>query len=218
MKMSVRRSLRTRGRPGNQPGILRAELMDVARRRLALGETNSLALSHVAKAAGVTPALAHYYFGDRDGLLDAITEEFARPLVDPLLAALRARTAQHRAALTQFMQIYTTLCARNPWLQPTLLQGSPAARKLLSQIHTLLADLIRRAQSAQQLREDLPPQYIAQALWSLCAFPFLPQWRVGTDAPALTDQVSATQLTLRHVALLQDGLVRHYSPRQESGA
>jgi TetR/AcrR family transcriptional regulator len=204
-------TIRSRGRPNHGAGSLRSTLIDQACR--LLGESRpDLSLGKVAAAAHVTAALSHYYFKDRDGLLDALVLELAKPLLDPLVALMRARTSQPRAALTHFLQQYSNICARMPWLQPCLLQRSPQGIALLDQISAALLGLVQRAQSAQQLREDLPADYIAAALQAVCMFPFQPMGS-AVDPP---DHGSATQLTLHHVALLQDGLLRRHSPRQES--
>jgi AcrR family transcriptional regulator len=213
-----RGSLRRRGRPSHPAGAFRADLLAAASKRLGAADSADFTLREIAQTAGVTPALAHYYFADRSGLLDALIKEQAEPQLEPLLAILRARTPQPAATLTQFVQHYTTLCARHPWLAPSLVQDSAAARALLKRMATTLTEVTRRAQAASQLREDLPADYIAQALLALCSFPFMPMARGSGGLLALAEQSSAAQLTLQHVALLRNGLVPRYSPRQESGS
>jgi TetR/AcrR family transcriptional regulator len=206
-------TIRARGRPNGAFGALKPALIAEACRLLSEGQSD-LSLGKVAAAAHVTTALAHYYFKDRDGLMTAIVQEQAMPLLEPLLASMQARTPQPRIALTQFLQQYSALCARHPWLQPCLLQRSLLTTALLDRISATLRSLVLQAQAAQQIREDLPADYIAAALQALCMFPFLPLGS-AVDPP---DHGSATQLTLHHVALLQDGLVRRHSPRQDSAS
>jgi AcrR family transcriptional regulator len=161
-------------------------------------------MRQIAQAASVTPALAHDYFTDRVGLLDAVANELAQPLLAPLLAALNGRTPQPGAALTQFVQQFTRLCIRTHWLPAALQLDTRAAGTQRQLLRSALQTMIRRAQGAQQLREDLPAAYVANAILALCTFPFIQD---GADETVqLLEHGNATELTLQHIALLQNGL------------
>src|SRR3954471_19677155 len=72
---------RSPGRPAKARGDQRERLLDVA---LTLFSRNGIAgtpLSAIARRARVTPALMHYYFGNREQLLDALMDERIAPLV-----------------------------------------------------------------------------------------------------------------------------------------
>jgi AcrR family transcriptional regulator len=179
--------------------------------RELLAEGNDLTLGRIAARAGVTPALANYYFLNRDGLVGALLRERAAPRIDDLTAAARVRAANPVVALTFLMQRLTSLVASDAFLCRSLLL--PEARLLREQLRTTLSELLQRAQREGQLRADLPLAYLSDTLLGLCLFPFLDSGPGGSNAG---ERIAA--LTLQHVALLQDGIVRAQRPRQESAS
>ncbi|MEO6080539.1 MAG: TetR/AcrR family transcriptional regulator [Steroidobacteraceae bacterium] len=199
------------GRPRAGLNVQRRRLMQAARDLLMRPDGRDLALRQVALRAGVTPALAHYYFANRDGLLAALIEELAAPKIDDLLSAAQVRAAQPVAALTFLMQRLTSLAASDNFLCRCLLL--PAAQPLRDRLRALLRDLLQSAQTAGLLRTDLSLGYLCDALLGLCLFPFL-------DAGAAANNAGerAAELTLQHVALLQDGIVHAHRPRHDAGS
>jgi AcrR family transcriptional regulator len=200
MSIAQKGATRGRGRPRNARNLQRSLLLQAAGELLGGPQGGDLALRQVALRAGVTPALAHYYFANRDGLLAALIDEHATPKIDDLISAAQTRATQPVTALTWLMQHLTALTASNSLLCRCLLL--PTAQPLRDRLRASLHDLLTRAQTAGLLRADLPPDYLADTLLGLCLFPFL-------DAGATTDNPGerAATLTLRHVALLQDGIV-----------
>jgi AcrR family transcriptional regulator len=74
------------GRPAaGNPGQ-RDQLLDAATELFARHGVAGTPIRAIAEHAGVTPALVHYYFRDRDQLLDAIVEERLQQLVDAIFA------------------------------------------------------------------------------------------------------------------------------------
>ncbi len=64
----------------------RERLLDAAVTLFAEHGIAATQVKAIAARAGVTPALVHYYFGDRSRLLDAVAEERLGPLVDRVFA------------------------------------------------------------------------------------------------------------------------------------
>ncbi|KAF7963653.1 TetR family transcriptional regulator [Cupriavidus sp. UYMU48A] len=78
------------GRPAaGNPGQ-RDQLLDAATELFARHGVAATPIRAIADYAGVTPALVHYYFRDRDQLLDAIVEERLQQLVDAIFAPAAA--------------------------------------------------------------------------------------------------------------------------------
>lgn len=200
---------RGRGRPLTGRNSQRSRLLQSARELLA--EAGDLTLGKIAARAGVTPALANYYFTNRGGLVSALLHERAAPRIDDVIGAARVRAAQPVVALTFLMQRLTSLLATDAFLCCALLL--PEARLLRERLRAALSELLQRAQREGQLRADLPLEYLSDTLLGLCLFPFLDSSGAGTNPG---ERVAA--LTLQHVALLQDGIVRAQRPRQESAA
>src|SRR5688572_14985296 len=82
---------RSPGRPGADGPDLRERLLDAAIACFVREGIAGTSLRTIAAEAGVTPALLHYYFGDKAQLQEAVIAERVLPafqqLRDPILAA-----------------------------------------------------------------------------------------------------------------------------------
>lgn len=70
--------------PGSQPGEGQAALLQAARELMTEKGLPQLTVREVAERAGVKPALVNYYFGGKQGLLQALTDEVAATMVERL--------------------------------------------------------------------------------------------------------------------------------------
>jgi TetR/AcrR family transcriptional regulator len=195
--VSQKKPFRIRGRPRGAVDDQRSRLLDAAEQLLP-GPLYEFSLRQVALRAGVTPPLAHYYFGNRDGLLRALVSERATLRIEGLLAAARERASRPVSALTSLMQRLILLCARDAFLRCCLLL--PAGEPLRAGLRVAFHELLQGAQGTGQLRADLAASYVADTLLGLCLFPFLD----ASSGDGADER--ATTLALQHVALLQDGL------------
>ncbi len=65
-----------KGRPAAMEGEdRRAAILDSALSLFAEHGVTGTTIAQISKQAGVTPAMVHYYFGNRDGVVDALVEE-----------------------------------------------------------------------------------------------------------------------------------------------
>lgn len=160
-------------------------------------------LAQVARHAGVTPALAHYYFGDRDGMVGALFAELVGPVVEEVLQGARARAGQPQQAITALLQRLCTLMASDPLFRRCMWTQLPAAQEMRARLRAGLRHLILHAQEKRAIRGDLPGDYLAETLLALALFHFLD----GDDA-ATTSTDAIAVLMLQHIALLRDGIVR----------
>src|ERR671912_2931553 len=63
------------GRPAQNDADLRERLLDAALACYVAEGIKAASLKSIARQAGVTPALVHYYFGNKDLLFAAVIEE-----------------------------------------------------------------------------------------------------------------------------------------------
>jgi AcrR family transcriptional regulator len=202
METTQPRSIRQRGRPRGKGSQKRHRLLAAAREALTAGAPQDLNLRQLAQAAGVTPALANYYFGSRDGLIDALFREHLAPRIDEQLVAARARAHRPQQAITVLMQRTSALLTSDTLLRRCLWLQLPAASQMRSRLRTCLLELVVRAQNVQAMRADLPPDYLVDSLLGLVLFQFVeehPATAAGPDGIA--------ELMLRHIALLRDGIL-----------
>lgn len=74
-------SEKPRRRTGRRPGAstAREDIVKAARDLFARQGYDVTSLRAVSRAAGVDPALVHHYFGDKNGLLEAVLVDLVRP-------------------------------------------------------------------------------------------------------------------------------------------
>jgi len=109
---------RAPGRPLRSSPDLRANLLDAAIACFVRKGIDGTSLRDIATEANVTPALLHYYFGDKAQLQQAVIAE----RLMPVFAALReplARAGDDIAALVAgFVGGIGRIVAEHPWLPP----------------------------------------------------------------------------------------------------
>lgn len=204
---------RGRGRPGADAPDLRPRLLDAALACYAGQGIAATSLRDIARHAGVTPALLHYYFGDRGQLLDAVVAERLLPAIAPLRESLQRADDDIAALVAAFVNGMAAVIERHPWL-PALwvrevVSEGGALRDLLTErvappISQLMAARFASAQARGQLNPDLDPRLLMVSLIGLTLFPAAgaPIWRRLFDA----DDLGVDDLRRHALALLDRGL------------
>src|SRR5450755_4195783 len=114
------------GRPRADVVDLRGRVLDAAIACFAEHGIAATTLRSIATAAGVTPALLHYYFQSKDKLVQIVLDERVAPFVAVSAAPLLKPLASPRATLRLFLETHMRNLAANPWM-PRLM-----AREVLS--------------------------------------------------------------------------------------
>jgi AcrR family transcriptional regulator len=83
-----------RGSSGETPAAT-GRILDAAARRIAASGAASLSIHDVAVEAGVSKALVHYHFHDKDTLLSRLVEHIAGALIDRERRALDGYAGKH---------------------------------------------------------------------------------------------------------------------------
>jgi AcrR family transcriptional regulator len=103
------------GRPaGGQPGEGQEAILEAARELMAEKGLPQLTLREVAERAGVKPALVSYYFGSKQGLLQALTAEVAASMAEGFAQSVAhggSFEEQLRAAIRHAVE----LLGKNPY-------------------------------------------------------------------------------------------------------
>lgn len=206
---------RRRGRPpadSNAPDA-RERLLDAALTLFSEHGIAGTSLSLVARKARVTPALMHYYFGNKERLVDAIIDERLEPLVQAFGAKVASVTTDPRRAIETFVaEVINTLTTHawlpGLWLREVVIEGGQLRARMLDrlapQVAHVVAEGARRAQAAGRLNPDIEPRLLMVSLVGLAVFPIAAQsiWRKVFDAGDITAQT----LTHHVLALLMRGL------------
>ncbi|MBB5015369.1 TetR/AcrR family transcriptional regulator [Rehaibacterium terrae] len=215
-----KRSPPRRGRRPGRPSEPQAEaldarerLLDAALDRFVKEGIAASTLRAIADQAGVTPALLHYYFGDRQQLVEAVIEDRLMPALAGLRGAIGQAGGDLRALVRGFVAAAFALAETHPWLPPLwvreVLSEGGALRGLLREriapmVPLALAQRFAEAQRHGRLNAELDPRLLVVSLVGLTLFPLAaaPIWRDIFDA----GDVGREQLLLHTLALLENGL------------
>lgn len=213
--MATRRnpSGRAPGRPSRSRGDERQRLLDIALALYARQGIAATPLSAIARRARVTPALLHYYFGNREQLLDALMTERFLPLQETLRSGLLVHADDPAKQIAALVSGLFRVLETNPWLPPlwlreVLTEGGLLRDRLLhgvaGRIAPLLRDAIAAAQTRGRINRDLDPRLTVVSLIGLTLFPFAarPIWTRLFEA----GDIDTDRLVRHTLALLARGL------------
>mgnify|MGYP000107718677 CR=1 FL=1 len=212
----ARRRPRSPGRPagGGGKGDRRGHVLDAAIACYVQRGIAATSLRDIARQAGVTPALLHYYFDDASGLRDAVVAERVLPAFDEVRATLQdMRDVPLRDVLQAFVGCMCGLVARHPWLPPLWIREVVSEGGSLRELLTTrlmpglalpLAARVAAEQEAGRLNPGLEPRLLMVSLVGLTLLPAagMPIWRQLSGAGDLGVETIHTHA----LALLERGL------------
>ncbi len=209
-KARIRR--RRPGRPPADQANLRERLLDAAVECFKTTSIAATSLRSIAVAAGVTPAMVHYYFGSKERLLEAFISERILPEIATLAASVRAAGEDPRALIAAFVRGLHAAVVRRPWLPALWLREvigeHGALREMLfkhvaERVPRLLVQRFAALQKEGAVSADLDPRLLVVSLVGLTLFPLAAQsiWRRLFDA----EDVDVAALERHTLALLDHG-------------
>ena len=220
MKRSSRpRKPRRPGRPAEGVQDLREHLLEAALACFTRASIGSTTLAAIAREAGVTPALVHYYFDDKPTLVEALAEERILPAMLELRAAIAIPDDEAAALARAFVGAIHALVARHPWLpsiwvREVLTEGGALRELMVARLAAGLPKAMAARLAGIQARGALPhgvdPRLMVVSLVGLTLFPLAAQslWRRFLDA----DDIDDARLQAHTLALLGHGLESPHVP------
>ncbi|MEO6263999.1 MAG: TetR/AcrR family transcriptional regulator [Luteimonas sp.] len=204
---------RAPGRPTADSANLREHLLDAAIACFVRHGIAVTSLRAIATEAGVTPAMLHYYFGDKAQLQQAVIEERLLPTFALMRETLAAAGDDIAALVAAFVRGIGEVVVRYPWLpslwvREVLCEGGALrellVRQIAPQLPQMLALRFAAAQKQGTLNPDLDPRLLVVSLVGLTMFPAAgaPIWRQIFDATDL----DAAALRNHTLALLDRGI------------
>lgn len=200
-KKKARARRRRPGRPPADQANLRERLLDAAVECFKTTSIAATSLRSIALAAGVTPAMVHYYFGSKERLLEAFITERILPEIATLAASVRAAGEDPRALIAAFVRGLHAAVGRRPWLPALWLREvigeQGALREMLfkhvaERVPRVLVQRFAALQKEGAVSADLDPRLLVVSLVGLTLFPLAAQsvWRPllgahDVDVPAL---------------------------------
>jgi TetR/AcrR family transcriptional regulator len=219
-KASKRRTAPPRrpGRPTGSAGTIdqRSRLLDIALTLFARQGIADTTLAAIAREAGVTPAMVHYYFKTRDQLLDLLIEERFLPVRVSVESVFKANADDPVAAITQLVQRFMDIAAEHPWFAPLWIREVISENGLLKQQirkrlsganQNSMLQSITRWQTEGRLNADLEPSLVFLSLLGLTILP-LTAAKTWRNDPVL-GRLGAKEITRHALALLGYGIGPH---------
>lgn len=192
---------------------LRGRVLDAALACYAGKGMAATSLRDIAIQAGVTPALLHYYYGDKAQLQEAVIEERLLPAFQGMQESLQQAGDSLDALITAFVDGVARTVACHPWLPPLWIrevvsEGGALRDLLLTRVASgtalMMAQRFASEQRRGRLNPGLDPRLLMVSLIGLTLFPMAgaPIWRRLFDA----DDLDASDLRAHTLALLDRGL------------
>ena len=212
-----------KSKPGKNGPDVRAKLLDAAVRLFAEQGVAGTTVAEIAKRAGVTSAMVHYYFKTKDQLLDAVVAE---KLVGEFIAFVAGeldRGQPEPLALVEHL-VWRIVEASDawPWLPPlwvreVISQGGALREKLIQRVDLGKPERfkagIAAAQKAGRVNAGINPQLTFMSIMALTMLPL--SMAKDWDRIPLIGRVSKQELGRHVVALLKHGLAA--GPAQAQG-
>lgn len=208
---------RAPGRPARAratgDGELRTQLLDAAIACFVRKGIAATSLREIAREAQVTPALLHYYFGDKAQLLEAFLQERMMPAFGLVREAVQRAGDDVPATVAAFLNGVTDVVRGYPWwpqlwVREVLCEGGALRDLLITRIGPEVARTVvarfAAAQARGELNPDLDPRLLMTSLIGLTMFPIAgaPIWRNVFEA----DDLDLDDIRMHAFALLDRGL------------
>lgn len=135
-------------------------------------------IRNIADAAGVNPALVHYYFGNKHALLESVLKQS----LEPMISALASLKSRENVSIEDITGLLISMAAKHPNIprlltREVLLPGGEMQeyfiKNLAPQLGGALPGLLEREKKAGNLRDDIDPAYSALMILATCFFPFI---------------------------------------------
>ncbi|MBS0224907.1 MAG: TetR/AcrR family transcriptional regulator [Proteobacteria bacterium] len=204
---------RTPGRPTAGGTDVREHLLDAALACFVRDGIAATSLRRIAIEAGVTPAMLHYYFGDKEQLLAELAQERIAPAVARVRESLATAGDDIHALVIAFVRGMMRSIEANPWLpalwvREVLAEGGGLRDHLVNvigpQVPRLLAQRFAVARREGRIPRDVDPALLVTSLVGMTMFP-------AAGAPVWTRLFPERKMTPRNIerhaiAMLEHGL------------
>ncbi len=219
-------SLAPRRRPGRPrqsgtaaAGTVRERLLDAATELAVEQGFEAIGLREIAGRAAASPGMIAYYFGDRQGLYEAMFQRAFDRIGEQLRALMQDPERSGGDRLDDLVRLQVETIAADPWLPQMIVREvlaraeSPSrkrfARRLGGGPLMLMVRWLEEEQQRGVLRPDFDPRMMAMTLVSLSTFPFLMLSIVGEEIGLELDAAFPARLIEHNQKFLARALRAH---------
>ncbi|HEX7814800.1 TetR/AcrR family transcriptional regulator [Dyella sp.] len=208
------------GRPAGQTANRkdqRERLLDIALELFAKQGVAETTLSAIARHAGMTPAMAHYYFKTREQLFDVLIDERIVPARANIEAIFQEYAEDPVRALSLVVERLVATHARLPWFGALWIREMISENNIFKQHmrkrfgierQATMVERVRRWQEQGHLNPDIEPALLFISLLGLTALPIAAMRRCQDDP--LNAHLDTETIARHAVAMLTQGV----SPRR----
>ena len=173
-------------------------------------------LREIARRAGVSPGMIAYYFGDRDGLYQAMFQRIFARMHERVFEVLEDSSVTSEDRIAALIRIQVSTIAADPWL-PRLVMREVLARQDAG-LHGIVKEQVAKGpiarmvewleeeQARHGIRTDLDPRLLAMTIAGLAGFPYLMAPIVGEEIGLDFDADFAERLIEHNQRILTAGL------------
>ena len=196
-----------------QSGEMQNRLLNAAEELFAEHGFAATSVRQVANHAGVNPALVHYYFDNKAGLLRAVLDRTLEPMAQAI-AAMRTDMDLDVGSIAG--EIFE-MAARHPALPRLIVRevllSTGETRDMFIKHYAprlggALPGLVGNAQRQGRVDESLDPGVVALMLLSLCIFPFVAQSIAEPQLGIRFDEAGKSDYLGHITKLIQQGMER----------
>jgi len=197
-------------------GQVRERLLDAATELAVEHGFEASGLREIAARAAVSSAMISYYFGDRQGLYEAMFQRAFDRVGERVQALIKDPSRSGGDRLDELVRIQVEAIAADPWLPQLIMREVLARAESPSRAHFAksvgggpLMLMVRWLEEEQQrgvLRSDFDPRMMAITLASLSVFPFLMLPIVGDEIGLELDESFPARLIEHNQKFLAHGL------------
>jgi len=173
-------------------------------------------LREIAARAAVSSGMISYYFGDRQGLYEAMFRRAFDRVGQRVEALIQDPKRSDDDRLDELVRIQVEAIAADPWLPQLIVREvlaraeSPSREYFAKSVGggplVLMVRWLEEEQERGVLRSDLDPRMMAMTLASLSAFPFLMLPIVGEEIGLELDESFPARLIEHNQKFLAHGL------------
>jgi AcrR family transcriptional regulator len=205
-------------RPGRPTGSVngleqRKHLLNTALRLFAQQGIVETSLSAIAREAGVTPAMLHYYFKTRDQLLDVLIEERIQPRRVEIGKTFDINAGDPVTVITRLAERMTETATEHPWFPALWMREIFSDNGILRQriqqrygsLHLqVVIDCIAHWQAEGRLNRDFEPSLLFITIFGLTIMPLIATKTWQSDP--LRSKLGPADIARHAVAILSHGV------------
>ncbi|MGR6841233.1 TetR/AcrR family transcriptional regulator [Aliivibrio wodanis] len=205
--------IKSLGRPKGESEV-RERLIYHARELFTSMPYNKVSTRLIANNAKVNIAMIRYYFGNKEGLFEAMFKETLAPVQKQLAILMDNNTEQD---LIELMRTYYRVMMKTPTFPKLILRTMEADAEHQNLLQNIILNTLKPMQSmlidpvfhSDIFKDGIDPIKARLSFISLMVFPFLAPTKLLTMHGVQLDEAFLSDLLEHNIRLLSEGLLQN---------